>query len=144
MSVSNKTEGQNPDTTQPEDNGAAGKTFTQEEVNRIVSDRLARERAKQEPQIDPEELAQREKDLAARENRQTCAEYIKDKELDAGLLEILDTSEPEEFKKKVDALMKLYPSISHSHAAKPVPYFTGPCNGQIKGDSAIAEAFRRK
>ena len=33
--------------TQPEDNGAQqGRTFTQEEVNRIVSDRLARERAK--------------------------------------------------------------------------------------------------
>lgn len=32
--------------THPEDNGATGaKTFTQDEVNRIVSDRLAKERA---------------------------------------------------------------------------------------------------
>ena len=32
--------------TQPEGNGTAGKVFTQEEVNSIVKDRLARERAK--------------------------------------------------------------------------------------------------
>ena len=34
--------------TQPEDNGTE-KTFTQDEVNRIVSERLSRERAKAEP-----------------------------------------------------------------------------------------------
>ena len=32
--------------TQPEDNGPAGKLFTQEEVNTIIRDRIARERAK--------------------------------------------------------------------------------------------------
>ena len=37
-------------TTQPEENGtpAEGKTFTQEEVNQIVRERLAREKAKAE------------------------------------------------------------------------------------------------
>ena len=38
------------------------KTFTQDEVNNIVQERLARERAKNEPT--PEQI--REKDLAAR------------------------------------------------------------------------------
>ena len=142
MNDHNKTEGLNSATTPPEGNGAAGKTFTQEEVNKIVSDRLARERAKQEPQIDPAELARREKDLVARENLQTCAEYIKEKGLDAGLLDILDTSEPEGFKKTVEALLKLYPIIDPSYA-KRVPRFTGACSNQSNGDS-IAEAFRRK
>ena len=51
----------------PGANGGSGeKTFTQEEVNRIVSDRLARERDKsaQQPQED-----EREKALKAREAR---------------------------------------------------------------------------
>lgn len=40
-----------PDNSTPEENGGQGeKTFTQEEVNRIISERLARERAKNEPQ----------------------------------------------------------------------------------------------
>lgn len=38
---------QQPTTPTPEENGGqGGKMFTQDEVNRIVSDRLARERAK--------------------------------------------------------------------------------------------------
>ena len=45
-------------------NAGTEKTFTQEEVNNIVQERLARERAKNEPT--PAEL--REKELTAREN----------------------------------------------------------------------------
>ena len=42
---------QQPTTPTPEASGGQGgeRTFTQEEVNRIVADRLARERAKAEP-----------------------------------------------------------------------------------------------
>ena len=55
----------NPDAaTHPEDKGGAGgKTFTQDEVNRIVSDRLAREREKMEADLKSE----REKMVAAYE-----------------------------------------------------------------------------
>ena len=44
---------------------ATGKTFTQDEVNRIVSDRLAREKAKSEPTA----ADTREKELDERENK---------------------------------------------------------------------------
>lgn len=54
----------------PADNGGdQGRMFTQDEVNKIVSDRLARERAKGEPS--PQEL--KEKELSARENRIAAA-----------------------------------------------------------------------
>lgn len=43
--------------------GTGGKTFTQEEVNRIVADRLARERSKAAPEQTPDPLAEREKNL---------------------------------------------------------------------------------
>lgn len=62
--------------TQPEDHGGSGKLFTQEEVNRIVSERLARERAKQTP--DPAL-----QDLEARENRLKCREYLMSRYYDA-------------------------------------------------------------
>lgn len=50
----------------PEDSGGAGRMFTQDEVNRIVSDRLAREREKltQQTAIDEREKALREREQA--------------------------------------------------------------------------------
>lgn len=48
MSENINQNGQQPTTPTPEASGGQGKgrTFTQEEVNRIVADRLAREKAK--------------------------------------------------------------------------------------------------
>lgn len=61
----------------PGANGGSGeKTFTQEEVNRIVSDRLARERDKSAQQ--PQE-GEREKALKAREARLDCRDYLDSK-----------------------------------------------------------------
>lgn len=62
--------------TQPEGNGSGVQsTFTQEDVNRIVSERLARERAKNEPT----EETKREQALQAREAKLECREYIAEK-----------------------------------------------------------------
>ena len=56
------------------------KTFTQEEVNRIVKERLARLKAKYETDSETTEeesqLDEREKAIALRENRVTCMEYV--------------------------------------------------------------------
>ena len=78
-------------TTQPEENGT-GKTFTQEEVNNIVRERLARERAKAPDDAD---LTARENDLKAREaafnarlekaNREVKTEEFKTILQDAGI-----------------------------------------------------------
>ncbi len=66
-------------TTQPEGNGATapekptqGKTFTQEEVNRIVSDRLTKEREKTAQATQEDE---REQGLKAREANLAKAEF---------------------------------------------------------------------
>ena len=73
-----------------------GKTFTQEEVNRIVKERLARLKAKYEtdPETTEEEsqLDEREKAIALRENRVTCIEYVAENGHKKELLDILDTS----------------------------------------------------
>lgn len=145
-------------TTQPEANGNAVKTFTQEDVNRIVSDRLAKERMKQTTQ-QTEESAQvveqisqreqaasdREAALAARENRLSCVEYIKSKGLDENLMDIFDTSDSHEFQKKVEQLLELYPHIDPARYAK-MPRFSAPASGRgiIGASDPIAQAFRGK
>lgn len=96
--------------TQPEENSTqAEKTFTQEEVNKIVSERLAREKSKTEAiytqamnDIEAREnaIAEKEKDFADREkmwldreNRLTAIKAIKEAGLDDGSglsLELVD------------------------------------------------------
>lgn len=102
--------------TQPADNGeqGSGKLFTQEEVNTIIRDRLARERAKNTP-AEPTEEEKRLNDLTIRENRLACREYVMDQGLPAKLLEVLDTSNQEDFKAKADIVSGL---LRDNHARK--------------------------
>ncbi|MGN1134199.1 MAG: hypothetical protein ACI4RN_07080 [Oscillospiraceae bacterium] len=94
--------------TQPEGNGTqAERTFTQEEVNRIVSERLSRERAKAEPTPEEQRLAE----LTAREETIVCKEFISNNNYPEQFLELYDTSSSEEFINNVNKLLKLFPSI---------------------------------
>lgn len=93
--------------------GASGgeRTFTQDEVNRIVSDRLAREREKLTGQAKKDE---REKALEAREARLDCREYLDTKGYPAALLEVLevlDSSDTAKFKAAADKLVELFPGV---------------------------------
>lgn len=134
------------ETTQPEGNGAElGKTFTQADVNRIVSERLARERDKyitEHPQEPKDPMEEREKNLLAREAHMDCREYLRDKGYNKAILDILDTSNVERFKQQVDKLAELFPNISTKTAGK-IPVMTRGTNNGLPGD-AIADAFRRK
>lgn len=87
--------------TQPEDNGGKGKLFTQEEVNKIVSERLARERAKSEPTAEE----RREQELVANENRLQCREFLESHGYDEGLLDVFDTSDAVKFQLSVEKLL---------------------------------------
>lgn len=118
-----------------------GRTFTQEEVNQIVSNRLAQERAKGEPT----EAEKRESELAACEAALACREYISQKSYPHELLDILPTSDAEAFQTAVEKLIKAFPSI----VAHPtgVTVNTGGEHGSGMGtsiDDRIAAAFARK
>lgn len=141
MSEEIKTNQQPEDITHPEDNGAAtGKTFTQDEVNRIVSDRLAREREKQ---TQPPQADEREKALKARETRLDCRDYLDSKKYPAELLDVLDSSDAETFKAAAESLMKAFPAIGISQT--PPPYASGTGTAPMYAqDAAIAKAFRPK
>lgn len=130
----------------PEDNGGKGseRLFTQEEVNKIISERLARDRADRGSNSDSnEDLSRREQDLQSREARLTCLEYVKAHDLDPALLEVFDTNDAKAFQKRVDTLLKAYPQIDPA-VKKDLPRFTGPVGESKFINDPIAEAFRRK
>ncbi|MBQ8358562.1 MAG: hypothetical protein IJX37_01420 [Oscillospiraceae bacterium] len=93
--------------TQPADNGISGgeKMFTQEEVNKIVSDRLARDRDKRSTQQQEDE---RESVLKAREAKLDCREYVTEQKYPVELLELLDTSDVDKFKETVEKLSDIF------------------------------------
>ena len=135
---------QQPTTPTPEASGGQGeKLFTQDDVNRIVSDRLARERAKAEPS--PEDT--READLRAREARLDCREFISAEGYPTALLELFDTTDAAKFKATVEKLDSIV-DLPSNHR-RPVPRLvTGSGSGGghgAPGDRSatlLEEAFK--
>lgn len=113
--------------------GTGGKTFTQEEVNRIVANRLAQEREKGGDD-------EREKALKAREIRLDCRDYLDSMEYPAGLLDVLDSSDAGKFKAAAEKLMKEFPMIAAGRV--PPPYAAETGAGPIFSDDRIAAAFK--
>ena len=103
------------------DQGKEQKMFTQDEVNTIVSERLKRDREKR---TETNTENEREKALAERENRLSCREYITEKNYNAELLNILDTTDVEKFKAAADKIHEIY-GFAHEEA-KNRPHFSAP------------------
>lgn len=111
--INTNTEQQPATTPTPEASGdpqGGAKLFTQDDVNRIVSERLAREKAKAEPTA----IDERENNLKAREARLDCRDYLEGLRRDGkaasgvmGLLDVLDTADPGRFQNTVKALLEL-------------------------------------
>lgn len=121
--------------TQPEESGAQ-RTFTQEEVNKIVSERLERERNKK---VDNSEYETRLKELTERENKFACKEFLKEHQLPDELLEVINTSDVEKFKATAESIGNIY--------RKRAPVTTGlrtSNNGNGKSEDVISKAFQRK
>ena len=134
---------QQPTTPTPEASGGQGgeRTFTQEEVNRIVADRLARERAKAEPSPADE----REQALKAREAKLDCREYLDAQGYPAALLDVLDSSDTAKFKASVEKLVKAFPALIGAQR----PTFEGWKPGESSRSSGgcpdpLAAAFKPK
>ena len=134
---------QQPTTPTPEASGGQGgeRTFTQEEVNRIVAERLARERAKTEPSPADE----REQALKAREAKLDCREYLDAQGYPAALLDVLDSSDTAKFKASVEKLVKAFPALIG--AQQPIREGWKPGESAHKGGTGadlIAAAFKPK
>lgn len=113
------------------------RTFTQDEVNRIVSERLERERNKT---TETNTLSEREKELAKRENRMTCAERLSEENISKDLLDILDTSDPDKFMENVEKLGSMgLNGASDNPVPKVVSVTPGPA--YLESDSDLRSAF---
>lgn len=133
-----------------------GRTFTQDEVNAIVRDRLAREREKANPQTDEreQEISAREKAVSDRENLLACKEYISQHKYPESLLKLYNTENIENFKTNVEKLIREFPYIAEGYTGVRVqtqsdePFqivSTGGSHGHgLEPDSDLARAFARK
>ena len=127
--------------TQPEGNGPAGKVFTQEEVNSIVKERLARERAKGQTssttdnstaELDTEK-AQLEADRQKLQDERNTF-YCKENGIDTSLVELIGSSDPEEFKHKTEALSSVFIKAKAKVAGTYVVVNTGAEHGaELRG-----------
>lgn len=76
-----------------------GKTFTQDDVNRIVQDRLSKERAKTESGY-----IEKEKELARREFLLDARKELSDRGYPDSIMEALNAADKDTFKKSLDIL----------------------------------------
>lgn len=136
MSEQNATTGvsqQEPQAQQTGTQGEGGKTFTQEEVNRIVQERLARAKTAQEPDA-------RELELEKRENAIYLREQIATQGLPDTLLEEMQGMD----KATIDKCLKILAPYAKK-ASEPILNAVGPTAGGAQSESdAIRKAMGLK
>ena len=79
-----------------------GKTFTQEDVNRIVQERLAKEKGKGNDELD-----KRKAELDKRERRMNAIDELRKNELPDYLVDALNMETDEAFQQSMEATKKL-------------------------------------
>lgn len=124
------TENLNTDATTQADNKGEQKTFTQEQVNAIISDRLARDRQKQS-----EEMSKKEQELAQREFRLNSRQKLIDRGYSESLMDALNCSSEEAFNKAldiIDSLIKERTPVKEEPKITITPRITG---GVVNGNN---------
>ena len=142
-STNQNTEQQTAATPTPEAAGDQGeKRFTQADLDRMIGERLRRERAKAEPSP----LDERETQLKARESRLDCRDFLEGLTREGkaasgvlGLLDVLDTADSGKFQETVAALLTLGAFNPQLEPLK-IP----PVERRGDGPDPIAAAFRPK
>lgn len=99
----------------PNPDGAGEKTFTQEQVNQIISERLARDRAKSEAA-----LVEKEQQLAQRELLLNAKERINEMGLPVELLDALNISSSEALEKSLNTMKAVLEK--QKSEAKPIKF----------------------
>ncbi len=119
-------------TATPADTKGEHKTFTQDDVNRIVQDRLAKDRAKAS-----EEMGKREQELNNREFRLNNRQKLIDRGYPESILDALNCSSTEAFDKALDTIDALIrertPSAEQAELEKNRARFTAPMNNTAAG-----------
>ncbi len=85
--------------------GTGEKTFTQEDVNRIVQERLAKEKVKNSGEAD---FVKREQELAQRELHMTAKELLSEKGLPVQLFDALNCTDKESMEKSIATIETIF------------------------------------
>ena len=85
--------------------GTGEKTFTQDDVNRIVQERLAKEKTKNSGEAD---FAKREQELAQRELHMTAKEMLSEKGLPVQLFDALNCTDKETLEKSIATIETVF------------------------------------
>ena len=116
------------------------KTFTQDEVNRIVQDRLAKEKGKGET-----ELQKRMQELDMRERKMNATQKLRENGLPDYLVDALNMETDEAFEASIAAVIKMQ---KESKTGEPEVIGKGDLIGRIGGlnnhTDPIREAFGLK
>ena len=119
---------------QPSNSTAEGKTagngeklFTQEDVNRIVTERLAKERAKGQPPESENKVQQLQAQIEQNRWAKECADFLGEENLKegvnyypAGLVDLLGACPLSEFKDKLKGFMGVYQQMQRAEKDRPV------------------------
>lgn len=122
-------------------NNTDGKSFSQEDVNRIVGERLAKEKAKT-----TQELAEREKQLSQKELEFKAKSMLAEKGYSGELLEAIKCGSDEELTKSLEIIDRLLEQRGVSNAdielEKNKPRFTSPLKSRRNTeDDSIRKAM---
>ena len=94
----------------------AGRTFTQEDVNRIVQDRLAKENGKGN-----EDLDKRAAELDKRERKMNAVQKLRDNQLPDYLVDALNMDTDEAFENSLNAIIKMRGETTGIDKSGPMP-----------------------
>lgn len=112
--------------------GSSTKTFTQDDVNRIVQERLAKEKQKGQEGID-----EKVKELEAKELRLDSVALLRENGLPDELSDIISASNIKEFGEKVEKLKNIMNNLNPDGKAHAIGTFSFP--GTIKSNRASSD-----
>lgn len=122
-----------------EGTGTDQRTFTQEDVNRIVQERLAKEKSKGN-----EDLERRTKELDARERRMNAIDELRKNELPDYLVDALNMNTDEDFQKSMEAIKRLKGQTSNADAQVVIGYGDPIGSFNKGGGDSLRDAFGLK
>lgn len=110
------------------------RTFTQDEVNKIIADRLAREKEKSSVAA-AEQYTAKLNELETMKSKLECKEFLMDNDYPMEMLEVMNTSDVEQFKANAS---KLFDTIARgTKRTVSAPAF----NADNGGGGEFAKAF---
>ncbi len=121
------------------------RTFTQEEVNLIVGERLAKEKSKGEK--GNQDFSKREQELAQRENMMTAKEMFIERGLPVELVGIINCSDAEALEKSADIIDDVITKIKSERSkvtikgARPAESSNSVLSGLDTSDEQLRQAM---